>query len=368
MAAEDVPAGVEDLLLALVGNQWPGADVAGLRAAAFTCRDLAGQVQSMTAQAQDAAACVDRGITGAARNAFDAYAGSVVGGYLAGLPSVCTGLADTLDAMAATVETLRNYIIEALVVLAAQIAADVIAAPFSGGASLAEARVATAATRVLIMNLIRQATTKIIAHFASAELGQVGLTFLAQLIEICKHRQSGFNCGELTTAAVNAAIGGAVGLGMGQFGGMLKAGASKLADTDGGRELAASAGPAGSRAMPALAKAAFDIGWGSASGTAEASGQDAAAGSFGDEIAGAANGAFSGGKDRFHATVNPAGKFSISPARYIERGFGHLLDGGSLQHRDPTPPPAPSPSLGIELEDWQAWSENLLSELLRTAD
>jgi hypothetical protein len=345
MAAEDVPSGVENLLLVVVGNEWPEADVGALRASATTWRDLAGQLSDLSVQAEAAAGYVDAGIAGSARQAFDAYLDSLLGqsGYLPGLESVCAGLADALEAMAVSVETLRNYIIEALVVLAAQIAVDVIAAPFTGGASMEEAAEAVVATRVLIMILARRLAAKVIAHFAAAELEQVGLTFLAELIEIFRHHQSGFDAAELRTAAINGGIGGAVGLGMGHLGGLLKAGGGKLA-----HDLTAGAPPAAGRVAPVVAGTIFDIGWGSASGTAEAAAQDAAAGSFGDEVAGAANGAFAGGKDRFHQAVNQADRFAISPMPYLEKGLLKVM-GASGQPPGPPgsrpgTPPAELPS------------------------
>jgi hypothetical protein len=358
-AGEDVPAGVEDLLLILVGNEWPGANVAGLRATAVTWQDLATQVEDLSGQAQAATKYVDEGITGATRDAFDAHIVAFTGadGYLPGLAATCRSLANALDVMAVTVETLRNYIIEALVVLALEIAADVAAAPFTFGVSMAKAAVAEAATQVLIMKMIYTAAAKLLAYFASSELNQVGLTFLAQVIEICKHRQQGFNDSEFIAAAENGVIGAAVGFGMGQLGGLLKSGGGKLAD---------SWAVAPGRVASGLAQAGFDIGWGAASGTAEAAAQDAAAGSFGDEVAGAVNGAFSGGKQRLHMTVNPTEKFSSSPEGYLEaallRAFG--VDRPESPDQDPPPTGAEPPRLPPQVnEDWDQWSNNLLSDL-----
>jgi hypothetical protein len=77
---------------------------------------------------------------------------------------------------------------------------------------------------------------------------------------------------------------------------------------------------------------------------------------------------FSGGKQRLHMTVNPTEKFSSSPGGYLEaallRAFG--VDRPGSPGQDPPPTGAEPPRLPPQVnEDWDQWSNNLLSDLFR---
>jgi hypothetical protein len=227
--------------------------------------------------------------------------------------------------MALEIETLRIEIIAQLVILAAEIAIDLALAPFTFGASEGAAVAETAATRVAVNVLIRKTVIKLIAHLTESEFNQVGLDFFAQFIEICQHRRSGFDTNELKTAAINGAVGGAVGFGMGGLGSLVKSGLGKgLGDHLPGF---GSDRPTGWKDAAGFgAGVLFDGGWGAASGAAEASAQDAALGGSGDTNTGAMNGAFSGFKGAGHSALNPHDKFSLEAGHYFDSGLNHAWD------------------------------------------
>jgi hypothetical protein len=252
-------------------------------------------------------------------------------------------------------------IIECLVFLAAQIAADITAAAFTFGASTAAIPAEEAAARFTILSVIRSAVFKLVSHMVESIASQVVFTFFAQFIEYCQGRRKSFDGSQIATSAENGAIGGAIGFGMGglgkglgKLGGKIPLPNSITNLPDPVKNFATGTG-----------KALGAIGWGAISGTAEASGQDAAAGSFGDEIAGAENGAFSGGYGKFHEWSNPDDALSLSMGKYLDNGLNKMFPptkvGGS---EPPTTPPTPEPD-SYELpplnlppaDDWTGWAE-----------
>jgi hypothetical protein len=274
-------------------------------------------------------------------------------------------LADALDSMALEVETLRILIIEQLIFLAAQIAADIAAAFFTFGESLTLIEPEMLATRALVTMLIRKTIVGLVTHLAESVANQTVTTFVAQFIEFCQGRRSSFDGGQIALAAQNGAIGGALGFGMGNLGGLVKNGFGKL--TKGIPVPAAVAHVPGAVNSVAngVVKTSFDVGWGAASGAAEAAAQDAGSGGSGDEVYGAENGAFSGGRDKFHSTFNPSDKFSVSAGHYLNKGINTSFD-GKRPEPPGTPPPVPPPSGPPILEipspvDWNAWSDDVLN-------
>jgi hypothetical protein len=366
MAAEHLPQGVEILLEALVGNEWPEGNDGDLRSMATAWNDLAVHIRGIEAQAQTGVALVGQGIDGPVLQSFNTTVGPIVseGGYLSGLVPICTGLADALDAMAQEIQILRDIIIELVSLLAAQLALDLALAVFTGGASMAEAAVETAETRVAIATVIRRCIVRVISHFAGSEFTQLGTTIFTELV--VQHHLDG---SQIRTAAENGAIGGAIGLGMGNLGGLVKAGAGELADLDALTRLSAKIPDNVQTRASQAAELAFDVGWGAASGTAEAAGQDVAAGSFGDEKAGALNGGLGGVLDRSHSFFNPADKLSLSPAQHIDSGLNGLLDGKEPPSPTATPEPDAPPVLEpIPQENWDAWAEGVISSLGNPGD
>jgi hypothetical protein len=362
VAEHVVPPGVQVLLEIVVGNQWPEGNEGDLRAMAANWRDAGTLVNDLVDGTRSATAQVDAAIqAGTARGEIDAVLHGLTDGdqaYLPKLASVCTSLGDALDTMALEIETLRIEIITQLVILAAEIAIDLALAPFTFGASEGAAVAETAATRVAVNVLIRKTVIKLIAHLAESEFNQVGLDFFAQFIEICQHRRTGFDTNELKTAAINGAVGGAVGFGMGGLGSLVKNGLGKgLGDHLPGfeKDRPTSWKEAGGFGAGVL----FDGGWGAASGAAEASAQDAALGGSGDTTGGAMNGAFSGFKAAGHTALNPDDKVSLSAGHYFDTGLNHAWDKAFPTPQDDhsgthtpdegftTPPPDQAHSFGM---------------------
>jgi hypothetical protein len=343
VAEHVVPPGVQVLLEIVVGNQWPEGNEGDLRVLAANWRNAGTLVNGLVDGTRTATAQVDAALqAGTARGAIDTVLHGLTEGdqaYLPTLAAVCTSLGDALDGMALEIETLRIEIIAQLVVLAAEIAIDIALAPFTFGASESAAVAQTAAARITCTMLIRKAVIKLIAHLAESEFNQVGLDFFAQFIEICQHRRSGFDAGELRIAATNGAVGGAVGFGMGGLGALFKKGIGKAA---GDHRLGFGAG------------VLFDGGWGAASGAAEASAQDAALGGSGDTTTGAMNGAFSGFKGAGHSALNPHDKIPLTAGHYFESGLNHGWDkafpGAKTpdEHETvPAPPPNQPHTFGV---------------------
>jgi hypothetical protein len=369
VAAHNVPPEVQRLLEILVGNDWPEGNEGDLRAMAAGWRDLAGRMQRITEDAQTAAASVAQGVTGQVLGAFESSISPIISenGYLAGLTTTCAGLADALESVALEIETLRILIIEQLIFLAAQIAADIAAAAFTFGESLTLIEPEMLATRAFVTMLIRKTIVVLVTHLTESVANQTVTTFTAQFIEFCQGRRSSFDAGQIALAAQNGAIGGAVGFGLGNLGGFAKTGFGKLTQH---RIPIPATGASVPGAVNSFAngavKTSFDVGWGAASGAAEAAAQDAAVGGSGDEVFGAENGAFSGGRDRFHSTVNPHDTFSVSAGHYLDKGINAGFDG--KRPRPPgTPPPVPPQDAGPPIletpppEDWNAWSDDVLN-------
>ncbi|GAA1982194.1 WXG100 family type VII secretion target [Amycolatopsis minnesotensis] len=366
MPATEVPAGVQHLLEVLVGSDWPGGDPGELRQIADQWRATAKKVETVQDLVRAGVRQVDSALEGRTREEFDAFIAPLTAesGYLDAIRQTCLGLADALDEMAVQIEMLRILIIELLVLLAIQIAAEIAAAPFTFGASLESIPGEMAATRAVVVTVLRRAVIGLISHLAASLLEQVGVVFLDQFILICQHKLSGFRGDTFKTAAINATVGGAVGLGVGALGGLAKAGTAKSLREhipaarhfdgtapktwkDGGKHFAFNA--------------PLDIGWGAATGAAEAAAQDAATGSTGDEVYGAENGAFTGARDAGHNAFNPHSKFSTNPAYYLDKKLNGHWD------KTRTPPttsddrPPRLPPLGRE--DWDTWARDTLGAL-----
>jgi hypothetical protein len=366
VAATEVPDEVQRLLEVLVGNDWPEGNPDDLRVMAGQWRATAQTLAAVPVLVREGAARADRGMRGPAGEAFRAFIAPFIDedGYLDGLHKACLGMAEALDAMAVQIEMLRLIIIELLVILAIQIAAEIAAAPYTFGASLANIAVHMTATRAAVVTVIRQAVIGLVSHLAASLLAQVGVVFLAQFILICQKKLSGFSAQEFRAAAVNASVGGTVGLGMGALGNLAKVGAAKsLREALPAARFFDGSAPttwksAGTRFS---VNAPLDIGWGAATGVAEAAAQDAATGLSGDEVYGALNGAFTGARDTAHNAFNPHSTFSTNPAFYLDKALNGRWDKPNGQ--PPLPPNTPTgqapPQLpAITREDWDAWTEH----------
>jgi hypothetical protein len=368
--AHHVPPELQNLLMILVGNKWPTGDETALRAEADAWRDAARAVGARVEQMITVQRLVDQALEGGTRQAFDDYVTGLVGtgpadesAILPMLASCCDSAADSLEELANQIETLRIVIIGCLAVLATQLAIDAALWLFGGAEAAA---VEIAAARAVVMLALRRAITTAVTRVAESILAQVGFTLLAQLIEKAQGHRRSLDGSQLRTAAINGAVGGAVGVGAGFMGGMLRSGAGTLIRSGVDRL------PGGGHIPPPVGKAAtnlvWDAGYSALAGMAEGAAQDAVFGLSGDWVSGAANGSFNGAWRRGHATINPGNKLSLSPADHVEAGLNHYLD----RTGRPPRPATPDDSIGdgeegppfLETpppEDWNEWSEGLLN-------
>lgn len=341
--AHHVPAELQNLLMILVGDKWPTGNETALRAEAGAWRETAASIRTCRDQLITTQCLVGQGLQGATRAAFDDYMTGLVGSgpddMSAVLPTLtlcCDSAADALEELANEIETLRITIIATLAVLWIQLMIDA-AMLALGGAAVATAQMA--ATRSFLLLVLQRSIITVVTRISESVLTQIGFTLLAQLIELAEGHRRSFNPSQLRTAAVNGAIGGAVGVGAGFTGGALRAGAGRLTSphlTTGARQLAGNR-----RVLPGAAKATSGLiwtgGYAAVAGMAEGAAQDAALGLSGDWVSGAANGAFNGAWGTRHTAMNPANQRSISPADHLEARLNRYL-------RPPTPQtPAPEP-------------------------
>ncbi|GAA4263668.1 hypothetical protein [Dactylosporangium darangshiense] len=232
--------------------------------------------------------------------------------------------------MANEIETLRIMIIGCLVVVWAQLMVDLTVLLFLGGAQKAAAEIAAA--RAALLLVLRRAIIAATVRVAESVLAQVGFTLLAQVIELAQRRRRSLDGGQLRTAAINGAVGGAVGVGAGFVGGVLRAGGGLLANKGFGKPLAAGLGklPGNDRTLPVMGKAVTNLVWnagyGAVAGMAEGAAQDAVFKLAGDWVSGAANVGFNGAWAVRHCATNPRNKLSMSPADHLQHALDRRLD------------------------------------------
>ncbi|MEU5852140.1 hypothetical protein [Saccharopolyspora shandongensis] len=371
MAETEVSPDVQRLLEVLVGSDWPEGDPDELRAMAANWRSVTERLNNVIDYVNRGAVQVDRALAGQTAESFRSFIKPFLGedGYLPQLSLAAAGLADALETMAVQIETLRIIIIELLVLLAIDIAALIAAAIATFGASTAMIPGEMAVTRVSIQAMIRKTISELLAHLAGSVLDQVGVTFLAQFVEICKGKQKGFNGAMLKTAAQNGAVGGAVGIGAGALGNFLKIGGAKALNgkVPGAKLFDGSPATTWKGAGAKFgANMPLHAGWGAGVGAAEAAAQDAASGSTGDEVYGAENGAFAGTMDAGRGAFNPHGKFSTSSSVYVDKLLNLPWRNKNGGPASPTPiqteigpPKLPE----IQKEDWNAWTDETLGAL-----
>ncbi len=345
--AHHVPPDLQNLLMILVGNKWPTGNQTALRAEANDWHAAATSIRFCTNQVLTAQRLVHEGLEGGTREAFDQYLTGLVGSgmddenaILPALARCCDSAADSLEELANEIETLRVTIIGCLVVLWTQLMMDAATLWFGGAA---RAAVHLAACRVHLQLILRRASLIVVTRVTESVLAQVGFNLLAQLIELAEGHRRSLNRTQLRTAAINGAVGGAVGIGAGFAGGILRAGAARLADTGLRQPLGDSLTrlTGTGQLLPAVGKAADLVwagGYGAVAGMAEGAAQDAVFGLSGDWVAGAANGGFNGAWGTRHSAMNPGNKLSISPADHLEVTLNRYID----------PPTRPSASSRLD--------------------
>ncbi|MFB7504702.1 hypothetical protein [Streptomyces broussonetiae] len=184
---------------------------------------------------------------------------------------------------------------------------------FFGGLQAAAAEIAAA--RVLCLSFLRKAVARALTRVAESVVAQEGFALLAQVIELAQHHRRSLDGSQLKVAAVNGAVGCAVGFGAGLLGGALGHGPAK-----GVR--AARFGALG----PGAADLVWQGGYSALAGMAEGAAQDAAFGLSGDYVAGAANGSFNGVWGSRRTAMNPRNLGSISPADHLEGKLDGILN------------------------------------------
>lgn len=213
-----IPTWAQDLLMILVGNQWPTGNETALRAEADAWTAAAKSVRDCIQDLTDAKAQLDQGLTGNSKDAFDAYLTKLAISDDAVMPVIaqcCDAAADALSNMANQIETLRIEIIGAVAVLAIQLAID-IATWLFGGAEAAPVEIAF--TRAMLWSFLRKAAISALTRVTESVLAQVGFDLLAQVIELAQKHRKTLDGSELGTSAMNGFIGGVVGVGAGWLG------------------------------------------------------------------------------------------------------------------------------------------------------
>ncbi|MFF7631932.1 hypothetical protein ACFZB9_02080 [Kitasatospora sp. NPDC008050] len=336
---------VQNIIMLLVGNQWPTGDESSLRTEAAAWAAAGASVRTCIQDLTDAKAQLDRGLTGATKDAFDAYLTKLVVADDAAMPLIaqcCDAAAEALNNLANEIETLRIEIIGAAVVLAIQLAIDIAMWIFGGAAA---APVEIAITRATVLAFLRKALISALARIAESVLAQVGFDLLAQVIELAQGHRKSIDGSELNMAAINGAIGGAVGVGAGWLGKGLAKGLGKGL----GKGFTSLTGKEAGKFAKGAADLAWNTGYGALTGMAEGAAQDARWNLSGDYVSGAANGAFGGAWGSRHSAMNPGNKFSLSPADHFEGWLNGKLEGprppGGGSHGGPDIELKPLPSL-----------------------
>jgi hypothetical protein len=218
MSYEDVPPEIEYLLLIVCGNEWPDGDIGQLRSDADAWRSVSESLSGVQQEASSYARLAEEGWSGAAGEAFSTYWNSLTGGSQSFIPllaQVCGELADSLDEAADQIETVRIDIVASVMILAAELAWDAAMAFCTAGATEELAVEQILETRVAVLNYIRQAAMELAYHEVKQAAIQFVVDLIAQGIEKIQHSDIPINWEEAGYAAVNGAVGGAVGFGAG---------------------------------------------------------------------------------------------------------------------------------------------------------
>jgi hypothetical protein len=338
-----VPAELQNLLLILVGNKWPTGDEAALRAESDSWRHVAFLLHSCEHSVAEVRTYVNAGLEGATREAIDGFLNTLLGqsvhgedGIFTEIARCCEDTSDLLMEIANEIETLRIEIIGTLVVLAVQLAIDTAALFLFGGAAIAAAEITAA--RVLCLSFVRKAMTRVLTRVMESVVAQDGFALLAQIIELAQHHRNSLDGSQLKVAAINGAVGGAVGFGTGLVGNTLER----------GLKYGVKASRIG-RVGEMTTHFAWQGGFSALAGMTEAATQDAVFELSGDYVAGAANGSFNGAWGARHKAMNAKNLGSISPADHLEHAFdGRVVPrtqevGGAPGLRDRSTVPVTTP-------------------------
>jgi hypothetical protein len=218
MSYEHVPAAVEYLLLIVCGNEWPTGDTGQLRSDAEAWRSVSQGLSTVQQSADSSANLAESGFSGPAGTAFTDYWNSLTTSnqpFIPLLMQVCDELADSLDEAADQIETVRIDITASVIILAAELAWDEAMAFFTAGASMEAAAEEIAITRATILRYVRRAAMQLAEHEIKQSMLQFVIDLIAQGIEKIEHPGRPINWEEAGFAAVNGAVGGAVGFGAG---------------------------------------------------------------------------------------------------------------------------------------------------------
>ena len=343
MSYTNVSSGVEDLLLIVCGNEWPTGDTGQLRSDADVWRSVGQGLADAQQAANTYAQLAEEGLNSSAGESFSSYWNTLTSGsqpFIPLLAQVCGELADSLDEAANQIETVRIGIVASVIALAIELAWDAAMAFFTAGASMELAAEQIAATRLTIINYIRRAAIELAEHEIKQTALQFIIDLIAQGIGKIQHPGGSINMQEAGYAAVNGAVGGAVGFGAGMLFKGLGMGLSeldKLAGEPGAQALDHLAGmfkedPAAElntigKIGAFSGKLVGDVALNVATGPAEAAAQDAALNngqvSQSDPQAGAMNGIGNGAFRRIRK-VNPGDE----PLDLALKKTGELLGNG----------------------------------------
>lgn len=160
-------------VLDLIGINWPNVDEDDYREMADAMREFAGEIETDVADAQSAVQDMLGANAGLAVQAFEAHWGKVSGEHLHQLAEGGRLVAVCLDGVAIVIEGAKIAAIIQLGIMAAEVIAAQVAAPFTLGLSEVGALAATQATRVIVRRLLKEAEQQLIDELISMAAGPV---------------------------------------------------------------------------------------------------------------------------------------------------------------------------------------------------
>ena len=194
-------------VLDMIGVEWPNIDEDELRSAATEMRQLADELTSNTGQAKSSIEQMLQSNSSQSLQMFDALWQKLANGHLPQLAEGLKAVAVALDGSAVLVVGMKVGAIVQLGVLAAEIIADQIAAPFTFGASEAaipgEVEITSQIVKAIFKKIatqVEQALMNAVEGPVFAALGKAAEDLGTQLLGDALGTHSGVDLGQVASA------------------------------------------------------------------------------------------------------------------------------------------------------------------------
>lgn len=217
-----IPPELPWLYVLLVGQDWPQADEDALRRCAQDWTDALSGLVDIATHGNLAAQGVNYSVQAVSSDTFDAYWKRYTDGddsYTGQLAQQCQQLAGLLLQQAEQVEFTKISIDIQIIILAIQLLWDLVIAPLTGGASMAEGMAAAGVARLTVRKFLFDLLKSVLLAAAPDAI--------TQGIMLAEGHRSQFDWKELGQAAQMGAIGHLVGMGVGKATGSLTSGIEK---------------------------------------------------------------------------------------------------------------------------------------------